>query len=214
MLDHAFRDVTGVALLTTYDIHATFVPVAMAGKTSHWQHEKLTEVRLCEQFSAAAAASRGEEKFDSETLPKRWTATARLQARLTVLQHQLQQQEQQLNLFTSAAAGSGSKKVAGLPSLKASCVLSVQRQPVNSCAFHPLLPQLLAGADDGNIRVRREAYYALNMYFHSHPALYRAFLVYHPVADCPLPCRSYPWKEAAVLPSPARLGLTMPRLRV
>ncbi|OEH74487.1 WD-40 repeat-containing protein [Cyclospora cayetanensis] len=104
-------------------------------------------------FSAASATTRGEEKFDSETLPKRWAATARLQARVTVLQRQLQQQEQQLSLFTSAAAGSGSKKTAGLPSLKPSYVLSAQRQPVTSCAFHPLLPQLLVGADDGNVRV-------------------------------------------------------------
>lgn len=104
-------------------------------------------------FSAASSTFRGDEKLDSETLPKRWAATARLQARLTVLQHQVQEQEQQLNLFTSVAAGSKSKQAAGLPSLKASCVLSAQRQPVTTCAFHPFLPQLLAGADDGSIRV-------------------------------------------------------------
>ncbi|CDI74795.1 WD-40 repeat protein, putative [Eimeria praecox] len=104
-------------------------------------------------FSAASSTSRLEERFDSETLPKRWAATARLQARVTALQHQLQQQEQQLSLFTSAAAGIGSKDSAGLPSLKPSCIISTQRQPIVCCVFHPLLPQLLAGADDGNIRV-------------------------------------------------------------
>lgn len=111
-------------------------------------------VAVCVQFSAATSSTRGEEKFDSETLPKRWAATARLQARVTVLQHQLQQQGQQLNLFTTAAAGSGSKEAAGLPSPKPSSVISAQRQPLICCAFHPLLPQLLAGADDGNVRVR------------------------------------------------------------
>ena len=109
------------------------------------------------QFSAATSTTRGEEKFDSETLPKRWAATARLQARVTVLQHQLKQQEQQLNLFTSAASGPGSKEVAGLPSVKPACVISAQRQPLICCAFHPVLPQLLAGADDGNIRVRKSS---------------------------------------------------------
>lgn len=108
---------------------------------------------VCEQFSAASTALRGEEKFDCDTLPKRWAATARLQARVTVLQHQIQQQEQQLNLFTSSAACSASAKAAGLPSLKPSGVVSAQRQPITSCVFHPLLPQLVAGADDGNVRV-------------------------------------------------------------
>ncbi|CDJ33856.1 WD-40 repeat protein, putative [Eimeria mitis] len=138
-------------------------------------------------FSAATSTTRGEEKFDSETLPKRWGATARLQARVTVLQQQLQQQQQQLNLFTSAATGPGKKarlqarvtvlqqqlqqqqqqlnlftsaatgpgkkEAAGLPNPKPSCIISAQRQPLICCVFHPLLPQLLAGADDGNVRV-------------------------------------------------------------
>ncbi|KAL8451926.1 hypothetical protein Emag_002578 [Eimeria magna] len=123
-------------------------------------------------FSAVSTALRGEEKFDSETLPKRWAATARMQARLTVLQHQIQQQEQQLSLFASAATGSRSKKAAGLPSPKASCVLSAQRQPVNSCVFHPLLPQLLAGADDGNIRV-------ISLEGNSIAAISRTFRAHH-----------------------------------
>ncbi|CDJ46592.1 WD-40 repeat protein, putative [Eimeria brunetti] len=106
-------------------------------------------------FSAASSPARGDEKFDSETLPKRWAATARLQARVTALQHQLQQQEQQLNLFTAAAsaAATSSTGAPGLPSPKPSSVISVQRQPLICCTFHPLLPQLLAGADDGSIRV-------------------------------------------------------------
>ncbi|KAL8428028.1 hypothetical protein Efla_006934 [Eimeria flavescens] len=117
------------------------------------QAHKAFEREAHVDFSAVNAGLRGDEKIDSETLPKRWAATARLQARVTVLQHQIQQQEQQLNLFTSAAAGAGKNNVAGLPGPRASCILSAQRQPVTSCAFHPLLPQLLAGADDGNIRV-------------------------------------------------------------
>ncbi|CDJ39654.1 WD-40 repeat protein, putative [Eimeria tenella] len=104
-------------------------------------------------FSAATALTHGSEKFDSETLPKRWGATARLQARVTVLQNQLQQQGQQLKLFTSAACNAGNKKAAGLPGSKPSYVISAQRQPVTCCVFHPLLPQLLIGADDGNVRV-------------------------------------------------------------
>lgn len=121
----------------------------------------VSAVCICGQFSAALG--RSDEKFDSETLPKRWAATARLQARVTVLQNQLNQQEHRLNLFTSAAAGAGSKKPAGLPSFKPSFVLSAQRQPITSCAFHPFLPQLLAGADDGNVRVRLGAQEVLRM---------------------------------------------------
>ncbi|KAL8433733.1 hypothetical protein ACSSS7_003671 [Eimeria intestinalis] len=127
--------------------------IALYLESKYPEAHKVFEQEAHIDFSAVSTALRGEEKFDSETLPKRWAATARMQARLTVLQHQIQQQEQQLNLFASAAAGSKSKKAAGLPSPKASCVLSAQRQPITSCVFHPLLPQLLAGADDGNIRV-------------------------------------------------------------
>lgn len=116
--------------------------------------ELIVAVSACEQFSAATALTHGSEKFDSETLPKRWGATARLQARVTVLQNQLQQQGQQLKLFTSAACNAGNKKAAGLPGSKPSYVISAQRQPVTCCVFHPLLPQLLIGADDGNVRVR------------------------------------------------------------
>lgn len=150
---------------------------------------------LCEQFSGAGSTLRGDEKLDSETLPKRWAATARLQARLTVLQHQLQEQEQQLNLFTSVAAGSKSKQAAGLPSLKASCILSAQRQPVTTCAFHPFLPQLLAGADDGSIRVSHDPRLGVTS---PCTELHGTGRPHIPFVGCPALRRLSLWKEQAV----------------